>query len=98
MKPSVSEKSGCIRWQTDECMSVGSFSVPCASGLSGGYNQGFGIKRVSDHRRRIKQLIWPFWNAYQYLLVDGFIERAMGRLIEKYLTADAVMLEVGCVI
>jgi len=60
-------------------------------------------KRLAENFRKdsgliyvVKSIGWPFLSLRNYWLVDGFIEREIGKLIKKYLNRDSVFLEVGC--
>jgi ubiquinone/menaquinone biosynthesis C-methylase UbiE len=85
-----------IEWLTDTYLTVGDYQIPCASDLTDGYNQGSGIKLNSKLKLMLKRAIWPFWKLHNDLLVDGFIEREIGKLIKKYMVKEAVLLDIGC--
>jgi SAM-dependent methyltransferase len=85
-----------IEWLTDTYRTVGDYQIPCASDLVAGYNQGSGIKLNSKLKLRLKHFIWPLWKLRADLLVDGFIEREIGKLINRYMVKDAVFLDIGC--
>ena len=85
-----------IEWQVDQFETVGQNRICRASELSDGYNQGSGVKRSSKLKLGIKRLVWPLLKLRDDLLVDGFIEREIARLIAQYNASDSVFFEVGC--
>lgn len=85
-----------IEWLTDTYLTVGDHHIPCASDLIDGYNQASGIKRNSKLNLILKRTIWPLWKMRCDLLVDGFIEMEIGKLINKHIVTDSVFLEIGC--
>jgi len=85
-----------IEWQTNTYETVGEYQVPYVPNITGGYNQGSGIKRNSKSKLILKLTIWPILKLRNDLIVDGFIEREIGKLIKKYITKDTVFLEIGC--
>ena len=72
-----------IKWTTENYLTVGKYRVPCVPDLSRGYNQGAGIKRNSKGKLLLKHVLWGLYKTRNDLLVDGFIEREIGRLIKK---------------
>jgi len=85
-----------IDWKTDSYEIVGEYRVPTVCNLIDGYNQGSGIKRNSKKRVMLKRVAWVLLKLRNDLMVDGFIEWEVGKLIKKYMTASSVFLEIGC--
>lgn len=85
-----------IAWQTDESISVGPYQIAMGADIVDGYRQGCGVKRNSPLKLRLKRALYPIVKLREDLLVDGFIERDVGRIIREHLTQDATVLEVGC--
>ncbi len=85
-----------IEWATDHCVVVGKHRVSYVTNLEAGYNQGCGVKRDSKTRLFFKSLLYPVYKIRNYLVVDGFIEYQIGRLITKYISDDTLFLEIGC--
>lgn len=55
-----------------------------------------GIIRSSGLQLALKSIMFPIFNARNHFLVDGFIERIIGKYIEKYFPQDPCILEIGC--
>jgi SAM-dependent methyltransferase len=85
-----------IDWLTGTYLTVGDYQIPCASYIVDGYNQGSGIKRNSKLKLMLKRAIWHLWKLRDDLLVDGFIELEIGKLINRYIVKDSVFLDIGC--
>lgn len=85
-----------IDWETDSHEIVGRYQIPTVSNLTDGYNQGPGIKRNSKIRLLVKRAAWVLLKLRNDLMVDGFIEWEIGKLIRKYMTPNSVFLEIGC--
>lgn len=85
-----------IEWQTDTQITVGSIQIPYDSKVTAGYNQGAGLKKNSKVKLMIKSLIWPTFKLRNDLLIDGFIEKEIGKLINKYIEQTSTFLEIGC--
>ena len=85
-----------IAWQTDTRITVGTHHIPYDSKITAGYNQGSGVKKNSQAQLIVKSLIWPAFRLRNDLLIDGFIEREIGKLIQQYITNQTTFLEVGC--
>jgi SAM-dependent methyltransferase len=85
-----------IEWQINTYRAVGNHQIPCPPVLEDGYNQGSGIKQSSKLKLALKFAIWPLFKLYGDLLVDGFIEWEIGKLIRKYIAKETVFLDIGC--
>ena len=85
-----------LQWKVQSRVSFGRYELPCGEALSDGYNQGSGIKKNAPWLRTFKSIVWPLYRLRNGVLVDGFIERAVGRLIRKYVSHESIFLEVGC--
>ena len=84
-----------INWMTDNYETLGNYYV-CVNDLPNGFNQSKGIKRYSKSKLILLHVVWPLFKVYSDLLVDGFIERNVGRLIKKYIESNTVFVEIGC--
>jgi SAM-dependent methyltransferase len=85
-----------INWQLNNYQKVGRYEIPSVPYLEKGYNQGSGIKRNTPLKLLLKNAVWPLWKLRTDLLVDGFVEREIGKLIRKYAGSETVFLEIGC--
>jgi len=85
-----------IEWLTEKHITVADYQIPCASDLKDGYNQGSGVKRSSIQKLMLKRILWPLFKWHNDMLVDGFIEHEVGRLINRFISNDSVFLEIGC--
>lgn len=85
-----------INWETNLYKTIGKYRVPSVSNLIDGYNQGSGIKRTSKTKLMLKRIFWPLVKLRNDLMIDGFIEWEIGKLIKKYITTNSVFLEIGC--
>ena len=85
-----------IGWKTNNYKTIGEYQIPCSTSLENGYKQGFGIKLSSKLNLLLKQIAWPFLNFRNAILIDGFIEKEIGKYIKKYISTDSVFLEIGC--
>ena len=85
-----------IEWKTNNYKTIADHKIPCSSNLEDGFKQGSGIKPSSNLMLFFKQVFWPFLNFRNGLLIDGFIEREIGKYIKKYISTDSVFLEIGC--
>ena len=72
-----------IEWETNSCETIGEYQVPYVPNLVDGYNQGSGIKRNSKTKIILKRAIWPLFKLRNDLMIDGFIEWEIGKLIKK---------------
>jgi ubiquinone/menaquinone biosynthesis C-methylase UbiE len=64
--------------------------------IADGFNQGSGIKSDSTSILKVKRMLWPLFKFRNDLMIDGFIEWEIGKLIKKVLKTDTVFLEIGC--
>jgi SAM-dependent methyltransferase len=87
---------GRIEWQTSTFQIVERHKIPCVADLEKGFHQGSGIKRNAKIKLLLKQAVWPFWKFRTDLLVDGFVEKEIGRLIRRYFERGSVFLDIGC--
>ena len=85
-----------IEWKTNTNETVCEYLVPYVPNLVDGYNQRSGIIRNSKPQLMLKYTIWPLFKFCSDLLVDGFIEWEIGKLIKKYITKNSAFLEIGC--
>jgi SAM-dependent methyltransferase len=91
-----------IEWRTGKTATIGEFCLPGAEALDirlngrAGYDQIAGIRRGTGWRESLKPLLYPLFKFHDDLLVDGFIERAMGRWMRSLLNESSVLLEIGC--
>jgi len=85
-----------IEWKISTFQKVGKYKIPCVADLEKGFNQGSGIKRNTKIRLLLKQAAWPLWKLRTDLLVDGFVEKEIGRMIRRYCNSETVFLEIGC--
>jgi len=85
-----------IDWETTFYETAGKYRVPAVPNLADGYNQGSGIKRNSEMKLMLKRAAWIPLKLRNDLMVDGFIEWEVGKLIKKYITTKSVFLEIGC--
>lgn len=87
-----------LKFKLEESIKIGDFDIFCDPSILN--KEGFtfkpGIKRDSKFKIFIKRIFWPAYSLWNRLLVDGFIEVEIGKLIRKYKTENAVFLEVGC--
>lgn len=72
-----------IEWTTNDYETIGDYQVAYIPNLIDGYNQGSGIKRNSITKILLKRAIWPLFKLRNDLMVDGFIEWEIGKLIKK---------------
>lgn len=92
----VDKKSTKIDWHTTKILQVGPHGVPLALDLEEGNGQGAGVRYDSPLKLALKRVVWPAKKLHDKILVDGFIEREIGKLIEKYQRPGDTYLEVGC--
>jgi ubiquinone/menaquinone biosynthesis C-methylase UbiE len=59
-------------------------------------SQRVGIKKEKGLSLVMKQIAWPFYSLLSFFIIDGFIEREIGKLIKKYLKHNDIFLEIGC--
>jgi SAM-dependent methyltransferase len=85
-----------LNWTTTRRILVGKHALPCAEDLLDQSNQRAGVRRGSAARLSARAVLWRAVKLRDDLLVDGFIERQIGRWIQELLTDDSVFLEVGC--
>ena len=85
-----------IEWNTDQSVDVRGYSISTVADLADGYNQGSGIKPDKTLTLKLKRSLWPIFKLRNDLLIDGFIEWEIGRLIKKELKKNTVFLEIGC--
>lgn len=85
-----------IEWTTDNYVLVNEHKILCVNNLKDGYNQGAGIKRLSELQIIIRIILWPLFKFYSGFLIDGFIERNTGTLIHKYILETTTFIEIGC--
>jgi len=87
---------GKLNWLMKKYVSIGTYQIPCAKNLQKQANHNSGIRRNSKLELILKKLAWPLVKFRSNLLVDGFIERGVGRWIKEFTTKGSVCLEVGC--
>jgi SAM-dependent methyltransferase len=85
-----------ISWQLNNYQEVDRYEIPSVPDLEKGYHQGSGIKRNKPLKLLLKTAIWPLWKLRTDLLVDGFVESEIGKLIKKNIGSKTVFLEIGC--
>jgi ubiquinone/menaquinone biosynthesis C-methylase UbiE len=86
-----------LQWKTTAApLEVAGMKIRCAANLRDGYHQGWGVKRLSGHGVFLRRLVWPGYALFKSLLIDGFIDRDMRRLIRRYLRPGGIFLEIGC--
>lgn len=85
-----------VDWLTDKKISIGPYHIPYAQNLHEQVNHKPGVRKESKSKLALKRVLWPLVKFRNDLLVDGFIERAMGKWIKKLATEDSTCLEVGC--
>lgn len=85
-----------IQWQINNYLTVGNEKIACEPNLENGYNQDSGIKFNSEQALGFKFVVWPFFKFRNDLLVDGFIEKGIGKLIRKHLCNNSIYLDIGC--
>lgn len=96
MKYSSENNQSRVHWHIDNYERVGDLVIPVDLNIMPGYNQGCGLKRNGKYLGRLKRLLWPIVKFRNFFLVDGFIDRAVGKLIRQFCNSDTVFLEVGC--
>ncbi len=84
-----------LNWTTTKKTCIGKYNIPCSEELVAQTNHVAGIRRDSKLKLILKTILWPALNLRNDLLVDGFIERNIGRWIKQLFTDDTVCLEVG---
>ncbi len=87
-----------LKFKLNQSLKVGDYSIPYDPELTYQKNQiaGSAIRKESKLRSFIKTVLYPVYSLRNYLLVDGFVERKIGKLIKKYIRDNTVFLEVGC--
>ena len=85
-----------INWNTNHSVTVGGHHIPCMANIADGFNQGSGIKLDSTNILKVKRMLWPLFKFRNDMMIDGFIEWQVGKLIKKVLMDDSVFLEIGC--
>ncbi len=85
-----------LDWQTSRTVAVGPYQVPCAEDLPDQANHPGGIRRDSPVVRLVKTIVWPAVSLRDYLVIDGFIERTIGRWIRELARPETDFLEIGC--
>ena len=85
-----------LNWLTKKNVSIGIYQIPCSNNLQKQANHNSGIRKNSKFKLTLKKLAWPLVKFRNNLLVDGFIERGVGRWIKEVVTEDSICLEVGC--
>ena len=85
-----------IEWAVTQSEQVGSFQIAMSPEIRPGYQQGCGIRRDTLLKFWLKRCLYPLIKFRNDLLVDGFLEREIARLIRRYLKPGNVFLEVGC--
>ena len=55
-----------------------------------------GIRKSSKSRTFLKKIFWPLIKLRADLLVDGYIERSIGKWIKELLGKETIFLEIGC--
>ena len=72
-----------IEWTTRDHVVIGKHRIACVPNLKDGYNQGSGIKYDSKIKLALKCFVYPLIKLRNDLVVDGFIEAEVGKLIKK---------------
>ena len=85
-----------ISWLTNDALEVGGHQVARVPAGTNGGVFGTGIRPNSNLKLAVKKLLYPLYRTRRYLLIDGFIEREIKRLIEKYVQPNDTYLEIGC--
>jgi len=85
-----------IEWTTSDYIPVGDAFVSISRDLKAGFNSGGGLKKYSVLSHFWRKLIWPCKNLHDELFVDGFIERDIARLFEKYSKPGDSVLDIAC--
>lgn len=85
-----------LKWITTKKISVGKHLIPCTHELKSKINQKVGLKKDTKTKLISRAIFRPFRKIRDDLLVDGFIERILGKWIKELVKDDSVFLEIGC--
>lgn len=85
-----------LKWTTNDTVAIGAHRIARSPDLPAQANQGIGVVRDPRWRSALKHLAWPLRKAHDDLLVDGFIEWEIGRLIARHTRPSDTFLEIGC--
>jgi len=81
-----------LHWKTDSGITIADYLIP--SSLPPAHN--ISIRKDTSIKSYVKKAAWPILNLRNSSLVDGFIEREIGKWISSLIKIDTVFLEVGC--
>ncbi len=89
---------GKLDFKLNKTLKVRNFILPYDPKLPNLKNKVFDSAIIKDSRFKsiINTIIYPEVFLRNYLLVDGFIKREVGKLIKKYLRHNTVFLDIGC--
>jgi len=85
-----------LEWLTTRAEAVGPHRVPRAEDLPDQANHPGGVRRDTPRLRLVKSLLWPAVSLRDNLIVDGFVERTVGRWIRELAGPETDFLEIGC--
>lgn len=87
---------GRLEWIDAEPMEVAGGTIRVARGLKDQSNHASGLRRDAGADPGPRKALLAALRLHNYLLVDGFIEREVGRLIRIHYRPGSAFLEVGC--
>ena len=89
---------GKLNFKLNKTLKVKNFIIPYDPQLPNLKNKIFDsvIRKDSKFKSTIKTIIYPEVFLRNYLLVDGFIKREVGKLVKKFLRHYTVFLDIGC--
>jgi ubiquinone/menaquinone biosynthesis C-methylase UbiE len=76
-----------LSWLTNEETQVGNHQIPCTREAE--------IRRDEPYKV-LKSALWPIVKLRNDLLINGFIQRDVGKWINELITKETVFLDVGC--
>jgi hypothetical protein len=80
-----------LKSELNQSLKVGDYSIPYDPELTNQENRiaGSGIRKEAKLRSFIKTVLYPVFSLRNYLLVDGFVERKISKLIKKYISISS---------
>jgi SAM-dependent methyltransferase len=87
--------AGKLRWTDCDPVRIGGGEIQVARNLKDQSNHISGLRKDATAPLR-RRLFLAAMRWHNYLLVDGFIEREVAKLIRRHWSSDRVFLEVGC--
>ena len=85
-----------INWLTSSSVDSGAISLPVCDNFRKSATSFTPVRKDSSLKKMAKTILWPLKKLHDDLLVDGFVEREMGRLIRKHGKSEDVFLDIGC--